>query len=168
MWRDHWLIKDGQQTKADITRQHWAGHDVVLYEYRVGQKVYTGSDRRSLQNPKYAHVGPGEKTVLYYSRSHPWLSAIDMPQFVGISGLPVAVLAWFLVAGLVAAVVNPKSRWALQLGRRRWPLGVNEPGPQLEGRALLEDVLRVAACGALIVAGMAAIEVVFNALFGRK
>jgi hypothetical protein len=167
MWKDHWLIKDGQQTRADVTREHWGGHGVILYEYRVDGKVYTGADRRSLQNPKYAHVGPGERTVLYYSRSHPWLSAIDTPQFVGIPGLPVAVLVWFIMSGLIVTVVNPKSRWAFQLSGQRWPRGVNEPGPQLKGRAVFKDKLRVVAYGVLIVLGMATLAIAVNTLFGK-
>jgi hypothetical protein len=42
LWRDHWLVKDGQQGIAVITKENWSGHGVVVYQYRVGQKVYIG------------------------------------------------------------------------------------------------------------------------------
>jgi hypothetical protein len=79
---------------AVITNEHWGGHGVVVYRYRVGQKVYSGQDHRSWQNPKYAHVMAGENTVVYFSSSHPWLSAINLPRNVVIEGLPVMLVAW--------------------------------------------------------------------------
>ena len=182
VWRDHWLVKDGQQGMAVITRRHWAGHGVVVYQYRVGQKVYTGQDRRSSQNPKYAHVMPGEQSVVYFSASHPWLSAIDLPRGVMISGLPVVLLAWLLEAGLLVTVIDPKSRWALSPTSRRGPLAVKEAGdlptgdsgpaapplPHLEGWGLLKDKLRLVGYGLLVVFAMAVIEIAINALFGRQ
>jgi len=71
LWRDHWLVRDGQQGMAVITKEHWGGHGVVVYHYRVGQKVYSGQDHRSWQNPKYAHVMAGKNTIVYFSSSHP-------------------------------------------------------------------------------------------------
>ena len=93
LWKDHWLVNDGQEGMAVITKEHWGGHGVVVYRYRVGQNVYTGQDRRSWQSPKYAHVMPGEESVVYFSASHPWLSAINLPRNVVVEGLPVVLLA---------------------------------------------------------------------------
>lgn len=158
VWKDHWLVKDGQRGMAMVTHEHWAGHGVVVYEYRVRDKVYTGQDRRSLQDPKYAHVRPGEKTTIYFSSSHPWLSKIDMPVSVGIDGLPVVLLVWFLEAGLIITIVNPKSRWAFGSS------GVAGPSPERDGW----DFLRLVGCGVLVVLGMAVIEIGINSIFGRR
>lgn len=166
VWKDYWLVKDGQQGVAVITKEHWAGHNVVVYQYRVGQNVYTGQDRRSLQNPKYAHVMPGEKSVVYFSSSHPWLSAIDMRRNVGIPGLPVVLLAWLFMAGFIATAINPKGRWAFNLNGQRGPLAVKE-APFKSG-GVLKDKIRLVACGVLLVLAMAAIEVGINAVLGRK
>jgi hypothetical protein len=163
VWKDHWLVKDGQRGIALVTKEHWAGHGVIVYEYRVGQKVYTGQDRRSLQDPKFAHVMPGEKTVIYFSSSHPWLSKIDLPRIVGIDALPVVLLVWFLEAGLIVTIVNPKSRWAVGPGRMGQS-SVAPPSRERDGW----DLLRLIGCGILIVLGMAVIEIGINAIFGRR
>ena len=182
VWRDHWLVKDGQEGMAVVTKEHWAGHGVVVYQYRVGQKVYSGQDHRSLQNPKYTHVMPGERSVVYFSSSHPWLSAINLPRDVMIGGLPVVLLAWLLEAGLLVTAINPNSRWALSFGGRRGPLAVQQAGDSqdvgitraarplshFDGWELLEDKLRLVGYGLLVVLAMAAIEITINALFGRK
>jgi hypothetical protein len=166
VWRDHWLVKDGQEGTAMITGEHWAGHGVVVYEYRVGQMVYTGQDHRSSQDTRYALVMPGEKSVVYYSASHPWLSAINPPVGVFITGLPVVLLAWFLEVGLLITVVNPKSRWALRFDGQRRPYAA-QPPTQFNG-SLFKDRMRLFGYGILIVLAMGAVAIGLNALFGRK
>jgi len=166
LWRDHWLVKDGQQGMAVITKEHWGGHGVVVYHYRVGQKVYSGQDHRSWQNPKYAHVMAGENTVVYFSSSHPWLSAINLPRNVVIEGLPVMLLAWFFEVGLVVTVIKPKSRWAFGPNGRREPSAAKQT--HLEGWELLKDKMKLVGCGVLLVLAMGAIEVGIDTLFGRK
>lgn len=69
--------------------------------------------------------------MVYFSASHPWLSAIDRPSIVTIPGLPVVLLAFF-VAGLIVTVINPKHRWALSLSGRRAPAATTE-GPRFTG-----------------------------------
>jgi len=118
VWQDYWLVKDGQQTVAVITKEHWAGHDVVVYRYRVNEQEYTGQDHRSYQAPKYVRVMPGEKSVIYFSTSHPWLSAINRPRTVMVEGLPVVLLVWAIEALLIGTVINPRGRWALNLSGR--------------------------------------------------
>jgi hypothetical protein len=166
-WRDHWLVKDGREGKAMITEWHWAGHGVVIYEYRVGQNVYTGQDRRSLHNPQYTNSIPGERTVVYYSSSHPWLSAINLPEGVFITGLPVVLLVWFLEAGLLITVINPNSRWALPPDPQRRPFYAAQPSTQFEG-SILKDKMRLLGYAILIVFGMVVIEIGLNALSGKK
>jgi len=166
LWRDHWLVKDGQQGMAVITKEHWAGHGVVVYEYRAGQNVYTGQDHRSRQNPKYAHVMAGENSVVYFSASHPWLSAINLPRNVVIEGLPVVLLAWLFEAGLIVTVINPRSPWAFNFDGRQRPLALQQS--QSGGWDLTKDKMRLVACGVLLVLAMGAIEVGIDALFGRK
>jgi hypothetical protein len=113
LWLNYWLIRDGQQGVAVITKAHWAGHGVFTYRYSVDQKTYTGQDYRSYQNPRYANVMAGEETVVYFSLSHPWLSAINMPRVVMFQGLPVVLVAWVFIFLLAITAINPKGRWAL-------------------------------------------------------
>jgi len=190
VWKDHWLVRDGQEGTAVITKEHWAGHGVVVYRYRVGQKVYTGQDRRSRQNSKYAHAVPGEESVVYFSSSHPWLSAINLPRNVGIEGLPVVMLAWLIEVSLFITLVNPKSSWALRLGGQRQSILAKEAGgphdadtfatanertissprpvPQFDGWKFFKDKLRLVAYAVLIVLAMAAIEIAIDAVLGRR
>jgi len=131
----------------------------------------------------------GEKTVVYFSSSHPWLSALDMPRHVGIDGLPVVLLVWFFELGLINTVVNPKNRWAF--GSRNYPRlsattqgsnsgntdsttknadvtsGTRQAAPQFGYWEFLKDKLRLVSCGFLVVLAMAAIELGINAIFGR-
>jgi hypothetical protein len=118
VWQYYWLVKDGQQGVAVITKEHWSGHDIVVYRYRVAQREYTGQDFRSYQDPRYARVMPGEKSVVYYSSSHPWLSAINRPRAVVVEGLPVVLLVWVIDVLLIGTVINPRGRWALNLSGR--------------------------------------------------
>ncbi len=118
LWLNYWLIRDGQRAVAVITKPHWAGHDVFVYRYRVNQKTYTGQDYRSFQDPKYRNVMVGEETVVYFSSSHPWLSAINMPPVVMFEGLPVVLLAWFFIFLLAVTAIDPKNRWALRNRQR--------------------------------------------------
>jgi hypothetical protein len=166
IWVQHWLVKDGTPGMAVVTKEHWAGHNVVVYQYRVGQQVYTGQARRSLQNPKYAHVIGGEKTIVYFSASHPWISAIDLPSIVTIPGLPVVLLAWLLEAGFIITAINPKSRWALDLSGQRRPLVAKVS--QRQGWDMAKDRMLLMGCGVLVVLAIAALAVGANTLFGRK
>lgn len=148
-----------------IIKENWAGHDVVVYEYRVGRTVYTGQSRRNRRDPKYGDVRPGEKSPVYFSLSHPWISAFDPPDYVGIDGLPVIVLVWFIEACLLITVFKPDSKWALNPARRQDATSVAVSTPRREG---LSDVLALVGYAILIVLGMAAVEIGVNFLFGRR
>ena len=97
-WSNYWLVKDGQEGTAIVSKELSSGHNVVRYRYRVNQMEYTGQDSRSWQDPKYANVLVGERAPVYFSSSHPWLSALNRPRSAMIEGLPVIVLVWFLIA----------------------------------------------------------------------
>ena len=166
LWAQHWLVKDGTPGMAVVTKEHWAGHNVVVYQYRVGERVYKGQARRSLQNPKYANVIAGEKSIVYFSKSHPWISAIDLPSFVTIPGLPVVLLVWVFEAGFIITVINPKSRWAFNFRGQRRPYVAQEP--QREGWDMAKDRMLLMGCGVLVMLAMAALGIGINVLFGRK
>jgi hypothetical protein len=50
-WTEYWLIKDGQQGVAVVTKVLWTGHNAVAYRYSVNRKEYTGKDARNSQDP---------------------------------------------------------------------------------------------------------------------
>jgi hypothetical protein len=127
VWKDCWLVKDAQQTVAVITKEHWAGHDVVVYRYSVNGQEYTGQDRRSYEGAKYTHVMPGEKAIIYFSSSHPWLSAINRPRIVMVEGLPVILIGWAIEVLLIGTVINPRCRWALNFsGQSKTQSGIGK------------------------------------------
>ncbi len=117
-WRtDHWLLEDGLTGMALLTNKHWGGHGVYEYEYEVNQKKYTGRSQRNWRLENYRNVGPGGKSIVYYSASHPWLSALDKPNAVGV-GWPVVLVALIMEFFLALTVINPKSKWALITSER--------------------------------------------------
>jgi hypothetical protein len=126
LWKNHWILKDGQQGIAVVTKVPWTGHKAVAYRYRVNQRDYTGEDARSWQDPRYAHVMVGEESVVYFSSSHPWLSLLNRPRTAMVEGLPVVVLAWLFIILFINTAMNPKSRWALNIGVSKAKTQTNE------------------------------------------
>ena len=114
-WRtDYWVLADGQPSMALITGESWAGHGVVDYEYEVHRTKYTGRSQKNWREEKYRRVGLGGKSIVYFSTSHPWLSALDRPETVGV-GWPVVVLVVLPIElFFVVTLVAPKSKWALR------------------------------------------------------
>jgi len=116
-WRNYWLCKDGRQGTAIITLE--LDHKGVAYRYCVAGVDYTGGGGRSWQDPKYAKVIVGGHSVVYYSRSHPWLSSLNHQDTPLPPGLPVVIGVWALEGFLVLTVINPNSKCALKFGGAR-------------------------------------------------
>ena len=119
VWTNYWLTKDPQQGEAIVTKVLWTGHNAVAYHYWVNQKEYAGEDGRNWQDPRYAKVGVGEKSVVYFSVSHPWLSRLTLPRSAMVEGLPVILLAWCFIVLFLITAINPYSKWALKTGVRQ-------------------------------------------------
>lgn len=88
------------------------------YYYTVNGKKYTGVCRRNWQDPKYSRVEAGEKSIVYFSASHPWISCLYKPRAV-IEGVPVILLVLFFEAFAIITIVNPESRWAFNFNVRK-------------------------------------------------
>jgi hypothetical protein len=117
-WVNYWLLKDGQPGAAIVTKELWSGHDAVGYKYSVNQKEYTGRSIRNWQEPKYSNVKIGDESIVYFSASHPWLSLLYKPRTV-VEGWPVLIIAAILEIFIIVTVVNPKSKWALDLSEKK-------------------------------------------------
>jgi hypothetical protein len=118
-WRaDYWLLTDSKQGIALITNKYWGGHGVYEYEYEVNQHKYAGRSRRNFKEEKYRNVGPGGTSIVFYSDSHPWLSALDRPDAVG-TGWPFLLVALPIEFLLILTATNPKSKWALKTDTRK-------------------------------------------------
>ena len=110
-WRDYWLLRDAREGSALVTKDRLS-HDVVDYVYAVDQKEFSGHSGRNWKDQKKVEVG--EKTVVYFSASHPWLSLLYMPEGV-LEGLPFILVALVFEVFAVITIIRPKSGWAFSL-----------------------------------------------------
>ena len=115
-WHRYLLMKDGREGRSEIIR--FAPKNQVVYRYGVNQKEYTGRDRRTDDDRRAARGNPEEERAptVYYSASHPWISRLHRPTTLIPPGLPVFMLAWFFLALMLLTIVNPRHKWALQMG----------------------------------------------------
>jgi hypothetical protein len=113
----YWLMKDAQEGIAIVTKDLWTGHNGVAYRYAVNHKEYTGKGMRNYQDPRYRNVHPGDKSVVYYSASHPWMSSLRRPDRIG-EGLPVVLLVLLFEAMAVITLINPQHKWAFNINGR--------------------------------------------------
>jgi hypothetical protein len=115
-WTNYWLLRDAQQGTALVTEELPQRRNTVAYKYVVDQREYSGRGSRNWKDGRKVQVG--ERAVVYFSASHPWLSHLYMPQTV-LEGLPVIVLVLVLEVFAVIAIIRPKSRWAFKFGQKR-------------------------------------------------
>jgi len=113
-WTNYWLLKDGQEGVALVTGEAWSGHNVVIYNYTVNLKQYTGRSMRNWEEAKYRNVEIGDESVVCFSASHPWLSLLYKPSAV-FAGLPVLVIVLVIELFAVFTIIKPQSGWALNL-----------------------------------------------------
>jgi len=113
-WLSYWLLRDAQTEMAVVTKFLWTGHGVVEYRYVVQGHEYAGHSRRNWQDPRYSNVQAGEKAVVYFSASHPWLSCLYMPRTL-VEGAPVVLIVIFLESLAIGTIIRPKGRWAFNL-----------------------------------------------------
>jgi hypothetical protein len=96
-WREtrerYWILHDGVRSTARVTSE--GGHDTIHYTYSAAGTSFSGRGPRDYRDERYAHVGIGGESVVWYSASHPWISTPRWPDSVLI-GLP-----WIVVVTLV-------------------------------------------------------------------
>ena len=119
----YWLERDAKQSKAEVTRVLWTGHDTVAYRYTVDGKEYTGAGGRSYRDSRYAKAQAGDHSPVWYSASHPWFSTLRQPEppSTGFSpiGIGIVLFILFVETRAVLTLVAPTHRWALDFNNRR-------------------------------------------------
>jgi hypothetical protein len=97
------LANDTKQTMAVLTEKQQ--HGVYSYKYSVADREYSGASQRNWESEKYRNVEVGERAVVFYSASHPWISSLEEPQslprdtgfYVGVPfviGVAIVLILW--------------------------------------------------------------------------
>ena len=118
-WRNYWLLVDGQQGIATVTKEYWGGHGQVVYSYVVNETHYTGVSSKDWKDKKYRKLHVGEDAIVYFSASHPWLSLLYKPD--GYFNVLPALIALSLGVLVLVTALKPNSNWALNLEDRKEP-----------------------------------------------
>jgi|SRR5580658_2473893 hypothetical protein len=115
-WTNYWLLRDGLPARAVVIDLR--EHGTVGYRYRVNGNEYMASG----YEPKKGSVpsmGPGESITVYYSASHPSVSATGRPVTIFDGAWPmIIVFFWPFEFMAIATVVSPRSKWAYRFGSR--------------------------------------------------
>jgi hypothetical protein len=97
-WRNYWILNDGRQGMAIITKEDWGGHDRFDYRYSVESKEFTGVSDKDWKDEKYKNAPIGGQAIVYYSASHPWLSKLHRPDsFINLLPASIALGASFWI-----------------------------------------------------------------------
>lgn len=99
----NWILRDGVLTTAHVTGV--GSHNCVYYTYSVAGTHYSGYGTREYRDPRYASVGTGGQTVLWYSASHPWISSPLRPRAM-YDGSPFVIIASALDLLFVACLIS--------------------------------------------------------------
>lgn len=110
-WASYWLLSDPQWTRGEATEQ--LQHGMIAYKYTVDGREFLGQSQGSVQPLRNG----GEVSVVY-SVSHPWLSSLHRAE-IPIPGILMVLLVLFFESMIVATIINPKGKWALQTGLKQ-------------------------------------------------
>jgi hypothetical protein len=80
-WTTHWLLEDGREGTAVVTRERFGGRAWRIgYAYTVEGHTFDAiwSVRSDDETEKrFFNARVGERLPVYFSESHPWLSSLD-------------------------------------------------------------------------------------------
>ena len=120
-WGEYWLLKDAQEGTAVVIARLPSGRQSrdhrVAYSYAVNGKTYKGQSGRNYEE-RYQREQPGEKSVVYYSASHPWISSLSRPQRFGLELLFILFLLACETKTLLS-LIYPQSKRALHYSELR-------------------------------------------------
>lgn len=109
-WTNYWLSRDGLQARGVVTAEGAA----LGYRYRVDRNEY-----RACCYKIGLGMAPDETVTVYYSASHPSVSALKRPGSMADGIWPVMILiGWPLEFMAIATVVSPRCKWAYRFGSR--------------------------------------------------
>ena len=98
----YWILHDGVRTIGHVTGE--GGHNVIYYTYRAAGTRFSGGGPRDYRDERYAHVGVGGESVVWYSASHPWISTPCRPDSVldgSLMGIFIVTLVDLFFVGLL-------------------------------------------------------------------
>jgi hypothetical protein len=135
-WEYCWLIVDGRRGVAVVTEEH--SHGIVDYEYVVKGVQYTGRSQRNWDEEKYRNVGVGQKSIVFFSASHPWLSSLETPFCPSAPLVLFSACLLFYEIKYVCGVIRDVPFWVGKIRRRHGaPLGhETTEGERRHGRTM--------------------------------
>jgi len=118
VWRNYWILRDGQQGKALVTRKY--GHELVDYSFNVNGKEYKGTDRERYinQDHRYEDVALGGEAVIHFSSSHPWLSSLARPSSILTEDFLGVIVVLLFDIWLIRLLIHPHSKYVYADPRR--------------------------------------------------
>ncbi len=109
-WTNYWLSRDGRHARGVVTAEGAA----LGYRYRVDRIEY-----RACCYKIGLGMAPDESVTVYYSASHPSVSALKLPVSMADGAWPVMILiGWPFEFMAIATVVSPRGKWAYRFGSR--------------------------------------------------
>ena len=114
-----WVHDDGVAGVAVLTGTGTNG--TVYYTYSVGGITYVGHSQKNWQDPRYSQAEVGDRSSVWYSASHPWLSSLPQPN-LSVDAMLVPLMVGFLffagVCGAIAVSPHRRLMTRLQTARR--------------------------------------------------
>lgn len=108
----YWVLNDG----AVITVEGNKGK--VYYTYSVAGVTYSGRSLRDWRDERYSQVVIGDRSPMWYSISHPWLSSLPKPESLA-SGLPLLIIFLPLELFFLFVIFGVADHWENKLARTR-------------------------------------------------
>jgi hypothetical protein len=103
-WKDFWLYLDGRQIPAILIVQgNGMKPGTFVYEYTVKGVQYNGDCRPG------GNAQLGQQTLVFVSRSHPWLSSAQLPSYSPRYAMVVMALLLWLEFYIIKTMIKPSS-----------------------------------------------------------
>ena len=74
------LIGSGVRTEGRVIALEPDNHQIVRYEYKVGNESFTGSGHAGSGNPPFRELSIGDVVVVFYDPGNPKSASLGYPQ----------------------------------------------------------------------------------------
>lgn len=74
------LIESGVRTEGRVIALEPDNHQIVHYEYKVGNEKFNGSGHAGSGNPPFRELSIGDSVIVFYEPTQPKSSTLGYPQ----------------------------------------------------------------------------------------